>query len=432
MKNTVKALCVLFLILAIACPFSSISCSEQRKEEKPKAKDDIFKQVELFGDAVGIVRSDYVDEVDSKKLMYGALKGMLGSLDDFTQFMEPEEYNELKEEAKGEFGGIGVEISFRDGILTIISPIAGTPADVAGIKAGDKIVKIDNKITKNISMNDAIKMMRGAPGTMVTLTVWREKDQKILPIQIKRDTIKIRSIRKAELIDGHTGYIRLVEFQENTPKDLEEALKKLESEGMDALILDLRNNPGGLLDTAVDVSEKFLPKDKVIVSLKSRTPEQNAVFKSKGRFQHPDYPLIVMVNEGSASASEIVAGAVQDNKRGMLLGTKTFGKASVQTVIPLRDGSAMKLTTASYYTPSGKMIRNQGIIPDIVVEREENGAVKLSEDTDIFEKLEEKEKKLPIKEKTAKEKQPERDNQLDRAVDLIKGIKIYRADKIKA
>jgi carboxyl-terminal processing protease len=239
----------------------------------------------------------------------------------------------------------------------------------------------------------------------------------------------MQSIKKAKLIDGKIGYIKLVEFQENTARDLEEALKKLESQGMDSLVLDLRNNPGGLLDGAVDVCEKFLPKDKLIVSIKSRSVAQNMEFRSKGKNTHPDYPLLVMVNEGSASASEIVAGAVQDNKRGIVLGTKSFGKASVQTVIPMKDGTALRFTTAYYYTPSGKLIKGEGIVPDVIVERQEyKEKDKDVTPENVFEKLD-------ADVKTAKKEalpadELKKDNQLQEAVNLIKAIRVYRTAKI--
>lgn len=396
---------------------------------KAKPKDDIYKQVELFADAISIIRSDYVDEVESKKMIYGAMKGMCESLDDFSQFMEPEDFEDIKLETKGEFGGIGIEISLKDGIISVITPIVGTPAEAAGLKPGDKIVKINDKITKNMKLSDGVKEMRGKPGTTVKLTVWREKEQKILEFTIKRDIIKINSIKKAELVDGKIGYIRLIEFQANTVKDFDDALKKLESQGMDAFILDLRNNPGGILDGAVDIAERFLSKDKVIISIKARNPEQSAVFKSSGRFTRPDYPMVILVNEGSASASEIVSGALQDNKRAIILGAKTFGKASVQTVVPMKDGSALKITSASYITPSGRMIRDHGIIPDVAVERDEAESKKKEDAGEIFEMLENKDKKEDGKEiKETKEESKidlKKDNQLSMAVNLLKAMKVY-------
>ncbi|MBN1526572.1 MAG: S41 family peptidase [Candidatus Omnitrophica bacterium] len=438
MKKITKALCVGACIAVLSS--LAIAGIEQAKEnpkaeqakEKTKAKkDDIYAQVELFADAVSIIRSEYVEDTEAKKVVYGAMKGMLASLDDFSQFMEPDEYKEIKVETKGEFGGLGVEIGMRDGIVTVIAPISGTPAESAGIKAADKIVKINGEITKSLTLNDVVKKMRGSPNTMVTLTLWRESEQKVFDVQIKRAIIKIRSIKKAALIEDKIGYVKLAEFQENTPRDLDEALKKLQAQGMDSLILDLRNNPGGLLDVSIDVAERFLPKDTVIVSTKSRTPEQNVIFKAKGKSTCPDCPVVVLVNGGSASASEIVAGAIQDNKRGIILGTKTFGKASVQTVIPLNDGSALRLTTALYYTPSGKLIRDQGIIPDVVVEKEVAAQKPPEKKVDIFERLEAEKKAKPKTEAPPEglEEKVELDNQLSRAVDLVKGLKIYRKSR---
>lgn len=416
------------LLIVIALAVGPGQAKETK--DKPKtSKSDLYGQLELFADAISLIRSDYVDEVDSQKLIYGAMKGMLSNLDDYSQFMDRDEFQEITSETKGEFGGVGIEISLKDGILTIIAPLVGTPAQLAGIKPGDKIVKIDGKLTKNMTLSDAVKQMRGKPGTTVALTVWREKTHKVLDIPIRRAIIKIQSVKDAKLIDGKIGYIRLTEFQDNTARDLEEALKKLEAQGMDSLILDLRYNPGGILDGAVSVAEKFLPKGKVIVSIKSRTPEQNAELRSSGKFTHPNYPLIVLVDEGSASASEIVAGAIQDNKRGLILGTKTYGKASVQTVIPLRDGSALRLTTASYLTPSGKLIKSQGIVPDVVVEFQEakSGAGEKGEELeDIFEKAAEKKGQKAEAENREK---LEKDNQLDAAVNLMKAIKVYRQEK---
>jgi len=413
-----------FMILLVLVTSIATGGFEKGKPDKERSKDNLYAQLELFADAISILRSDYVEEVDSKKLVYGALKGMLSSMDDFSQFLEPDEYNDLRLETKGEFGGIGIEISMKDGILTVIAPISGTPAETAGIKPGDKIVKIDGKITKKMTLDEAVKEMRGKPGTPLALTIWREKDQKILEVPLKRAVIKIQSIKKAVFLEDKIGYIKLVEFQENTARDLEAAMKRLEADGMNALILDLRNNPGGLLEGAIGVSERLLPKDKVIVSIKSRSSENDAVFKSSGKSTHPDYPLVVMVNEGSASASEIVAGAVQDNKRGIVLGTKTFGKASVQTVVPLRDNSAVRFTTALYLTPSGKLIKNAGVVPDVVIDREESRDEKKPDGSDVFEKVERE--GAPRPKEALDQDKVEMDNQLDMAVNLIKAFKIYK------
>lgn len=414
------ALVAVLLILAASIATGG---HEKKAQDKPKdAKSDLYNQLELFADAISIVRSDYVDEVDSKKLMYGAMRGMLSGLDDYSQFMDPQEFEEIKSETKGEFGGIGTEIVIKDGILTVITPLVGTPAETAGIKPGDKVVKINGKITRDITLDNAVEEMRGKPGSTVTLTIWREKDQKIISMPIKRAIIKIQSVKKAELVDGKIGYIRLVEFQDSTRRELDDALKKLESQGMDSLILDLRYNPGGVLDGAIDVAERFLAKDKKIVSIKARAPEQETIIKSSGKFTRPEYPLIVIVNEGSASAAEIVSGAIQDNRRGLILGTKTYGKASVQTVIPLKDGSALRLTTASYLTPSGKLIKEKGIIPDVVVELREGKEENPEDLEEVFEKISEgKNKKKNISEK----EKIEMDNQFEAAINLMKAIKVY-------
>ena len=361
-------------------------------------KRDFSKELELFEDALSIVQKDYVDadKIELKKLIYGALKGMLSDLDPYSQFMEPDEFKELKAETQGEFGGIGVEISIKDGLLTVISPIDGTPAQKAGIKAGDKINSIDGKSTKDMRLDDAVKKLRGRSGTSVKISVIREEENKLLDFTITRSIIKVDSIKEAKIIDDKEkiGYIKLVEFQQRTPADLDSALKKLKVQGAQALILDLRNNPGGLLDAAIEVSERFIPKDEVIVSTKGKLPSQNAVFTSQDKGLCTDIAMIVLVNKGSASGSEIVAGAVQDNKRGLILGEKTFGKGSVQTVMPLKDGSALRLTTAKYYTPNNRIIHDEGIVPDVVMEQE-------------------------------KEIKDGQDSQLLRAVDLLKGIKAY-------
>lgn len=426
-----------FFIAVALVALASIAIGAPEKTaapDKPKSKDLLYGQVELFADAVSALQSDYVDEVEPKRLMYGAMKGMLSSLDDYSQFMEPDEYREIQVETKGEFGGIGIEISTRDGILTIVTPIADTPAEKAGLKPNDKVVKIDGKITKNLTINESVNLMRGKPGSTVTLTIWR--DNHVFDVSVKRDTIKIESIKKARLLEGKIGYVRLIEFQENSAKDLDKALEKLESQGMDSLILDLRNNPGGLLDGAIYVAERFLEKDKPIVSLKSRDPKQSETFKSSGRFTRPGYPLIVIVNDGSASASEIVAGAIQDNRRGIVMGTKTFGKASVQTVMPMKDGSALRFTTAVYVTPKGRLIKGDGIVPDVVVEREYIEKEKPKADQ-IFESIEAESEAKNVDGETGKEPRPKRedgdgiedDNQIATAVNLIKAIKVYGAER---
>lgn len=407
------------LATGIICFACGLLISSIGLAEKSKKTDDLYKELELFSDTVSIIRSDYVEEPQAKDLIYGALKGMLSSLDPYSQFMDPDTYNEMKIETEGEFGGIGIEITIQDDLLTIISPIDDTPAFEAGLKAGDKIVKIEGEITKDLTLIEAVKKLRGKPGTNVNVTILRESEKKLLDFSITRSIIKIESIKKSEVIESDIGYIRLVEFQEKTQRDLEEALRNLEGQGIKGLILDLRNNPGGLLDSAVEVAGKFLEEGKTIVSTKGRIESQNLIFKSKNKNRHLDYPIVVLINGGSASASEIVAGAIQDNRRGITIGTKSFGKGSVQTVVPLSDGSAVRLTTSKYFTPSGKSIHGEGIMPDIVVEYKERPKEEKKEgesSLNIFDEL------TQNKTKTTKN---EYDNQILGAVDVLKGIIIY-------
>jgi len=416
------------LILAAGLLVYGIGLGIAELAEKPNEADDLYKELELFSDAVSIIRSDYVEEPQSKDLIYGALKGMLAALDPYSQFMDPDTYNEMRIETEGEFGGIGIEITIKDNLLTIISPIDDTPAYNVGLKAGDKIVKIDGEVTKDITLIGAVKKLRGKPGTDVDVTVLRESEKKLLDFTITRSIIKLESIKRSEVIEPDIGYIRLAEFQEKTSRDLEGALRKLEKKGIKGLILDLRNNPGGLLDSAVEVSGKFLEEGRIVVSTKGRIEEQNLIFKSKNRNKHLEYPMVVLVNGGSASASEIVAGAIQDYKRGIIMGTKSFGKGSVQTVVPLSDGSAVRLTTSKYFTPNNRTIHGEGIVPDIVVEyKEAPKAEEKDKEAEIFDELlEDKEVKKDEDEEEKREKKKEPyDNQILSAVDVLRGIVLY-------
>ncbi len=418
-----KRIAAVMVVAAFAIGFLISNVSLAEKDLGP---DDIYKELELFSDTVSIIRSDYVEKPKSKDLIYGALKGMLSALDPYSQFMDPDTYNEMKVETEGEFGGIGIEITIKDDLLTIIAPIDDTPAYKVGLKAGDKIVKINGEITRDLTLIESVKLLRGKPGTDVKVTVLREKERKLLDFTITRSIIKIESIKRSEIIKDDIGYIRLIEFQEKTKRDLETSLRKLEKQGMKGLILDLRNNPGGLLNAAVDVSDKFLEEDKVIVSTKGRVENQNFTFKSKGRKKHLTYPMVILINGGSASAAEIVAGAMQDHKRGIIIGTKSFGKGSVQTVMPLSDGSAVRLTTSKYFTPSGRAIREDGITPDIIVEYKEALRVDAEDKEAIFDDLlEEKKDESLEKLEQKKEEKKEYDNQILSAVDVLKGIIIY-------
>jgi carboxyl-terminal processing protease len=419
-----------FILGILACilifTVSAIAGSVQDKNKK----NDLYRQVELFSDALAIIQTDYVSEVPPKDLIYGALKGMLSALDPHSQFMDPETYNELKIDTEGKFGGLGIEITLQDGLLTVITHIEDTPAWNAGIKPSDRIVKINNELTRDMSLTDAVKRMRGKPGDPVTLIILRESEKKIMEFKIVRDIIKIKDIKTAKILEDGIAYIRLVEFRENTEQDMDAVLVNLKKEGMNALILDLRNNPGGLLDAAAAVSEKFIPKNKIIVSTKGRKKSQNMEITSTLNTPILDCPMVVLINEGSASGSEIVAGCLQDYKRAIIVGIKSFGKGSVQSVLPLSDGSALRLTTSKYFTPLGREIHGKGVIPDVMVEASAiESAGKKSGDNSDKEKIEEVFKQVETKEQL--QNQPEKpdfkaDNQLSRAVDILKAIKIYK------
>lgn len=424
MRKKILKFSILISAVAAAVIIGSIAISQEKPAQK---KGDLYRNINLFSDGFAIIKNDYVEETDSRELVYGALRGMLASLDPHSQFMDPDTYNELKVDTTGEFGGLGIEITLKDGLLTVVTPIEGTPAWQAGIKAGDHIVKIDGELTRDINLLEAVKKLRGKPGSPVSLTVLREGKDKLLEFKIIREIIKIKDIKEAEILDEGIGYIRLVEFRQNTPDEFGKSVQKLESQGMDALILDLRNNPGGLLDAAVKVTENFVERGRLIVSTRGRKENQNMEFDSKSRKPDLNLPLVILVNNGSASGSEIVAAALQDYKRAIILGTKTFGKGSVQTVIPLDDGSAIRLTTSKYFSPNGRVIHGQGVNPDIIVAE---GKIELAGQeeksiADIFQGLEESEGKQEQAEGI-----PARylsDNQLMRALDVLKAIKIYKS-----
>lgn len=385
-------------------------------ENKGRNNDQLYKQVELFSDTMAVIQREYVDETKTKDLIYGSLKGMLGSLDPHSQFMDPDSYNELKVDTKGKFGGLGIEITIKDGLLTIITPIEDTPAQKAGLKPGDRIVKIDDVLTRDMTLSDAVKKMRGETGKAVNLTILRDSEKKpLVEFKIIRDIIKIKGIKHVRILEDGIGYIRLTEFRENSMQELNNALGTLSKLGMNALIIDLRNNPGGLLDVAVKITGKFLPPNKMIAYTKGRQKSQNLEFLSDTKNTNSDLPLTILINEGSASGSEIVAGALQDYKRAIIIGTKSFGKGSVQTVIPLSDGSALRLTTSHYFTPSGKIINGKGIIPDILVEE------KKVDETEAEEKNENKPSKDSFNYKD--------DQQIMRAINALQAIKIYKQAK---
>jgi len=347
---------------------------------------------------------------------------MLASLDPHSQFMDPETYNDLKVETEGSFGGLGIEITIKDGMLTIITPIEDTPAWKAGIKAGDRIVKINDEPARDISLTDAVKKMRGKIGQAVKLSVLRESEKKILEFKITRDTIKIKDIKYAQILEDGIGYIRIVEFRKNTAQDLDAALANLSKQNMSALILDLRNNPGGLLDAAAKITGKFIEPGKLIIYTKSRQKSQDMKIEADAKNPILKLPLVILINEGSASGSEIVAACLQDYKRAIIIGTKSFGKGSVQTVIPLSDGSALRLTTSRYFTPSGKIIHARGVIPDILVEKTNLETAQTGEKA----MLEEAEAKDSPKGPDAKKPDLKSDNQIISAVNTLKALRFYK------
>ena len=331
--------------------------------------DQTYEELKVFSDIIEIIEETYVDPVDSQKLVRGAIQGMLKSLDPHSAFLSPTAYKELQIDTKGEFGGIGIVITMEDGLLTVVSPIEGTPAYEAGIKAGDKIIKVDGSPTKDMELWEAVKQMRGKKGTEVTITIIREGFTEPRDFTLVRDVIPLESVRYYVLEPGY-GYLRISSFRDGTFEDVEAALKDLESDDdpLQGLIFDLRDNPGGLLPEAIKVADIFL-EEGTIVSIKGRAKTHSKTYTAHGNRRKHLYPIVVLINEGSASASEIVAGALRDHHRAVLLGTTTFGKGSVQAVEPLRDGAGLKLTIARYYTPSGRSIQAKGVAPDVVVTR---------------------------------------------------------------
>jgi len=325
----------------------------------------IYPQLEKFTDCLGIIENSYVEEVSPEKLIEGAIKGMVSVLDPHSAYLTKEGYKEMQISTTGSFGGLGIEIGVRDDVLTVITPIEGTPAFHAGVLPGDRIIKIDGKPTADLSLEDAVKLLRGPKGTQVVITIMRDKQEKPIDLTITRAMIHIESV-KAEMLEPGYGYIKVRNFQVDTADDIRSALEEMGP--LKGLILDLRYNPGGLLDQAVSVSDLFL-ESGMIVYTDGRRPEEKTEYRARKEGTFEGFPMIVLINGGSASAAEIVSGALQDNKRAIVVGVKSFGKASVQSIRPLSDGSALKLTVARYYTPSGRSIQATGIEPDIRVEQ---------------------------------------------------------------
>jgi carboxyl-terminal processing protease len=402
-----------------------------------------YEALKIFSDVLTIIQKNYVEQIDLKSLVYNAIKGMVANLDPHSSFMPPEMYKELQVETKGSFGGLGLEITIKDGILTVVSPIEDTPADRAGIKPGDKIIKIENDLTKDMSLMDAVKKMRGTPGTRIKITIFREGFKEPREYSLNRDTIKIKSV-KFKRLDNILGYIRLAQFQEDTTREFKRALKEIESgtPPLQGLIIDLRRDPGGLLDQAVNVSDEFLDSG-LIVSTEGRVENQQMKFYAKKKSERHDYPIVVLVNSGSASGSEIVAGALQDHRRAVIVGTQTFGKGTVQTIIPLSDGSGLRLTTAKYYTPNHRSIQEKGITPDFIIEDKNKADASPAEklpslrEKDLMNHFkgqgavkEEKpqQEKAAVKQPQIPVKKDSEDPPLDTAIEILKQWKYYNKD----
>jgi len=374
------------LIMAVAAAIMLVTFATGFYRDLSAGSEETYKGLKLFSDVIELVEKNYVDEVDSKELIEKAIQGMVQSLDPHSQFLPPEAFQELQVDTKGEFGGIGIVITVRKGVITVVSPIEGTPAYKAGIKAGDIVIKVDGESTKDMALWEAVKRMRGPKGEPVVLTIVREGNADPIDFELIRAIIPVKSVKSIALKPGF-GYVWVTNFTESTTSELKENLSKLESgeEPLRGLILDLRDNPGGLLSQAIDVSDLFL-HEGIIVSIKGRQRGNTKKFSASSNLIKRTYPIVALINGGTASASEIVAGALQDQKRALILGTTSFGKGSVQTVETLRSGYGLKFTIARYYTPSGKSIQAQGIVPDITVKHEILSDEEVAQDTFLKEK----------------------------------------------
>jgi carboxyl-terminal processing protease len=407
------------LIVGARIYLSSAHAAERKDSAEPS--------LELFAGVLGKVRTEYVNgqNLTYRDLVYAALKGMIGSLDPHSEFMDPDEYRELQSDTEGAFGGLGLMVTMKDNYVTVITPMEDTPGFRAGILSGDRIVKINGKSAERMSLQDAVKQLRGEPGTQVTVTIQRPSSGMVRDFTLTRAIVKMDMVKdingKKEFPLGadKIGYIRITQFGDKTDDELETALNKLKGQGMKALILDLRRNPGGLLDEAVEVCSEFLPRGQLVVTTEGRDPGQNTIRRAEGHGNAlKGMPIVVLVNLGSASASEIVAGCLQDLHRAIILGEKTFGKGSVQSIFPLDDGSALKLTTAKYYTPSHKVIQEHGITPDITVPMSDEEEAAL-----IYKRAPGELESLRPEDRARVE--GIQDAQLERAGDLLKGMLLY-------
>ncbi len=432
---------VLLAVFALNLVVGTQIYSQGLRDDR-NAQESAYGNVQLLTRIMEIIRQDYVDESKSSymHLTQSALRGMLATLDPHSQYLDAEAYANLQKDTAGQFGGLGIIVGSRDNVLTIIAPIEDTPASRAGILAGDRILKIDGRSTDKWTVDDAVKVLRGQPGEKITLTLQRPSTRAIRDVVLERAIIKVASIKDINnrgvaneksfpLGADKIGYIRVTQFNQPTAQDFEAALRKLESQGMEALVLDLRNNPGGLLDSAREIVSKFVPENTLVVYTEGRRASQRIEYKATRGNKHPNYPIIVLINLGSASASEIVAGALQDLKRAIVIGETSFGKGSVQSIIPLKDSEGrdcgLRLTTSKYYTPSKRVIHENGITPDI--------NVALSDDDE--RNLIEWRNRIPdeLQAEDFKSEAAPLDPQMERALDVLKALKIFeKQDKAKA
>jgi len=383
-----------------------------------------YNNLSVFTRALQLVRQDYVDEnkVALKDLTYSALRGMLNSLDPHSQFMEPTDFRDMQDDTRSEFGGLGIIVSTKDGIITVVTPMEDTPGFRAGIMPGDEILRINGKVTDRMSLQDALNQLRGEPGQRVTLTIYRPSSKETKEFNLQREIIKVASVKDSKILDPTAtgkfkiGYLRITQFNEPTAQELRQRLDELQAKGMQALIVDLRNNPGGLLNSAVDVCANFLPPKTMVVYTEGRGGSQHhEYFTDRNSKPVTNFPLVLLVNAGSASGAEIVAGALKDLNRAIVVGDTTFGKGSVQTVIQLPDGSGLRLTTAKYYTPSRQVIHQNGVTPNI----------KASLTPDQEKALVLRRRDGPLAADEQKLVNDQRDAQLDRAIDALKSVMIY-------
>ena len=417
-------------VLAAGLAMSPMGSTAAREESA-------YSELRTFTEVLSLVEENYVNPIEQQKLVRGAIHGMLRTLDPHTSYLTPEFYKEMQVETTGRFGGLGIEITIRDDILTVVTPIEDTPAFRVGVKAGDQIMAVEGESTKDMNLQDAVRRLRGEPGSKVKITVRRKGTDKPLDFTIEREIIRIKSVRSQLLPEG-IGYIRLRSFQGNTGAEVRDALSKLMAQKARGLVFDLRNNPGGLLSQAVEVSDIFLEPGKLVVYTKGRLESQQQRFSSSQRGIGAEIPMVVLVNAGSASASEIVAGALQDLKRAPVLGEKTFGKGSVQTIVPLSDGSGLRLTTALYYTPKGRLIQGEGIEPDVKLSAEGQVANHLREKDlpghlpSLSERSGGKSQSAPPVPQVRPPQMPagdEKDGQLDAAVEYLKREVLDKAKK---